>query len=898
LKIILLLALSFTIMHNPVRASVLSCTTETDGVLFALDTGLMKIKVCADDIVEVKYTTLAEFSARISLVVNNQWDTIPPFSVTEDQGKYVITTGRLKIIIDSLTNSITYTDLNGALILAEDPSDAKTMKPVTIAGINTYNCSTQFLSPADEALYGLGCHPTDAGKMNYKGRNQDMAIQYLTGAIPVLLSNKGYGLMWDNYSASKYYGTVSSNTKFKYVSESGTMVDYYFFYGPDFDHIIALYRSTTGRAPMFPKWAFGLFQSQDRYKSQEEVLSVMNHYRNNHLPVDCIVQDWYYWEPDVIGSHVMYPTRYPDPKAMVDSLHKANIHTMISIWPVFAQGTANYNELKDSGGLTDIVWSDVMTHNLDTYYDAHSESARDIYWRQANESLISRYGWDAWWVDQCEPDNGGDLDARRKSNFAIGKGIDYFNTYSLMHSTGLYKNWRSDIAGKRAFFLIRQAFAGQQRYSTTLWSSDITCTFGAYKVQVPQGINACASGIPYWTSDIGGYHLNWSAPDWSTASNRELFTRWFQFGTFCPVFRIHGKGERALFSDNWDTATKTILLNYDNLRYRLLPYIYSLAWKVTKEGYTIMRALAFDFRTDAAINNIQDQYMFGPAFLVNPVTAQLYSTKKKSGNATKSRTVYLPESTTWYDFWTGESYTGGQTIDAAAPIDIIPLYVRAGSIIPMGPFLQYSTEKEADTIELRVYPGANGQFTMYEDENDNYNYEKGKYAEITVTWDEEGKQLTIGDRKGSYDDLSHDKTFHIVWVRKQYGYGINPPFRCDTTVHYNGSQLVVPYREAGIQAGVKKHAFRLSSCTVFPNPVKDEINIEIQTEIPGKSQIKLFDISGRCVCRINKSLTSGKNAFSLSTTGLDLNSGLYVINIHSGSDEFNQKITVDPAIME
>ena len=319
------------------------------------------------------------------------------------------------------------------------------------------------------------------------------------------------GLMWDNYSASNFYGAEDGNTQFKYVSESGTMVDYYFFYGPDFDQIIALYRNATGQAPMFPKWAFGCSSHRTGIKSQAEVLSVKDNYRKNKIPVDCIVQDWFYWEPNVIGSHVMYRERYPDPKEMVDELHNANIHAMISIWPVLAKGTRNFDELIKPAEMTDINWDNVMTHTFDNYYDAHNPKARDIYWRQANDSLISRYGWDAWWVDQCEPDNGTLLDARRQATFALGKGIDYFNTYSLMHTTGLYKNWRKDVLGKRAFFLVRQAFAGQQRNAATLWSSDITCTFKAYKIQVPQGINACASGIPYWTSDIGGYHYHWMA---------------------------------------------------------------------------------------------------------------------------------------------------------------------------------------------------------------------------------------------------------------------------------------------------------------------------------------------------------------------------------------------------
>jgi alpha-D-xyloside xylohydrolase len=430
-----------------------------------------------------------------------------------------------------------------------------------------------------------------------------------------------------------------------------------------------------------------------------------------------------------------------------------------------------------------------MTHILDSYYDAHSPQARELYWKQAFDSLVGRYGWDAWWVDQCEPDNGNNLDLRRKSNFAIGRGIDYMNTYSLMHSTGLYTNWRRDIKGKRAFFLIRQAFAGQQRNASTLWSSDITCTWRAFKSQVPQGISACASGTPYWTSDIGGYHLKWQAPDWSAPINRELFTRWFQFGTFSPVFRIHGKGERALFSDNWDAPTKSILLNYDNLRYRLLPYIYSLAWKVTSEGYTIMRSLAFDFRNDAEIKSIPDQYMFGPAFLVNPVTERMYSLPNNK-NIRKTRKVYLPKSANWYDFWTGKLIPGGQTIDAAAPIETIPLYVRAGSIVPMGPFLQYATEKAADPIEIRIYTGADTEFVLYEDENDTYNYELGKYSTIAMNWNEAEKTFTIKERNGEFPGMLTDRTFNIVWVNSKNGTGIEPARQAEI-IQYSGKELKI-----------------------------------------------------------------------------------------------------------
>jgi alpha-D-xyloside xylohydrolase len=789
---ILSLLVFLIIMPSAASALVVSYMKDRDGVTFTLDKGLMKIKICDGDIVEVKYTSLHDFEIRNSLIINNAWKDLPGFKVSEKQGTVVITTSRVKIIVSKLTNAITYADLDDHLILAEDEQDAKLVKPATVAGINTYTCSTTFKSPADEALFGLGCHPEDTLSINYKGRNQDLIIRYMTGAMPVLVSNKGYGLMWDNYSPSNFYGGEAGNTKFKYESESGTMIDYYFFYGPELDHVIASYRLATGAAPMFPKWSLGLFQSQDRYKSQHELLAVKDKYRNNNIPLDCIVQDWFYWEPDVIGSHHLWPARYPDPKSMVDELHKANIHAMISIWPVFAARTRNYEAMKKAGNLTSLVWDNVMTKTPDNYYDAHSENARAMYWQQAKDSLIAKHGWDAWWVDQCEPDNGNEnLDLRRQCTFPIGRGIDYFNTYSLTHTTGLYNHWRADIAGKRAFFLVRQAFAGQQRNATTLWSSDITCSWRAFQSQVPQGINACASGIPYWTSDIGGYRdFNWTAPNWTLPSNKELFTRWFQFGTFSPIFRIHGKGERALFSDNWDDKMKAILLNYDNLRYRLLPYIYSMTWKVTNEGYTLMRSLAFDFMNDANINSIPDQYMFGTAFLVSPVTERMISLER--GAPTKpSRKVYLPKSALWYDFWTGEKFPGGQTIDAPAPIETIPLFIRAGSIVPMGPFLQYATEKAADPLEIRIYPGANGTFTLYEDENDNYNYEKGSLATIAFQWNDATRTFSVGKRQGSYPGMINERTFNIIVVGTSQTTGVGLTELPDKVLRYNGQAVTI-----------------------------------------------------------------------------------------------------------
>ena len=745
-------------MVAPARATIKSWTKDGDAVNFALDIGSMMIRVCQPDVIEVKYTLLPRMQQRNSLVVVNRYGGETGFTVTETSGAVVITTKRLKITVDKGNNAITYDDLNGGTILAEYGADNKSMQAQVVANIRTYSCSTTFWSPQDEGLFGLGCHPLDSGAMNYKGRNQEMAIKYLTGAIPVLLSTKGYGLLWDNYSASKFVGTDPS--KYQYISESGTMVDYFFFYGPDFDKIVSEYRDATGRTPMFGKWAYGLFQSEDRYKTQAEVLAAGAGYRKAHIPVDVVVQDWYYWEPLPIGSHVMNPQRYPDPRAMVDSLHRWNLHAMISIWPVFGTGTNNFNALKAMGGLTSITWDNVVTHTFDTYYDAHNPAARQLYWEQARDSLVKRYGWDAWWIDQCEPDNGTLLDLRRGAQFFTGKGIDYFNTYALMHTDGVYKGWRKDIPGKRAFFLARQSFAGEQRNATTLWSSDIECTWHSFEDEVPQGINACAAGIPYWTSDIGGYHYHWQAPDWSRPEFRELFTRWFQFGAFCPVFRIHGKGERALYSRNWDEATRATLLNYDNLRYRLMPYIYSLAGRVTQEHYTLMRALAFDWRADEAVYAIKDQYMFGPAFLVNPVCTP----------GATSRSVYLPKGL-WYDFWTGKRLDGGVRMDAAAPVSTMPLYVRAGSIVPMGPEEEYATQKVLDTVELRVYPGADGSFTLYEDSGEGYEYEQGQFATTVIKWADKTKTLTIGAAKGSFPGMLKKRVFTVVLVGEGVGVG-------------------------------------------------------------------------------------------------------------------------------
>jgi alpha-D-xyloside xylohydrolase len=751
-------------------------TVDATGVTFTVGSGRMKVQVCKEDIIRVQYTTASTFPSKTSLSVSNTWATPTPFCVSEAAGTVTITTTRMKAKVTTSNGVVTYTDLADAVVLAED---SKSVTAATVEGTSTNRIQTVFNSPASEALFGLGQHQDNV--MNRKGTTRRILNANTEINVPVLVSNRGYGIFWDNYSQSDFYGNDTNNTKYRYVSEAGEMVDYYFFYGPSIDQVVALYRVATGAAPLLPKWAYGLFHSKDKYGSQTELLNVKNGYRNNNIPLDCIVQDWDYWTPYAWGSHFMDEARYPDPASLVSQMHAANVHTMISIWPVYrtvsperkAGEMGNFNALNAIGAL----YPTSGTHH---FYDTFNAQARTLVYQQMYDRLLGPYGWDGIWADNTEPQAYPDPVNVRAANTALGKGALYINAYPLQHSKGIYERWRAiGPAGKRVYNLTRSAFAGQQRYSATCWSGDINCDFPTYARQVPAGLNFALAGMPYWTTDIGGYWGHPDRVDWTTAANNELFTRWFQFGAFNPMFRIHGGGSRELYGNQWTATTKANLLLIDNLRYRLMPYIYSLAWKVTSEGYTMMRHLVFDYPTDTNVFNIKDQFMFGPALLVNPVTA--------AGATTKS--VYLPAGT-WYDFWTGSTLAGGSRMTVNAPLSMIPLYVRAGSIVPMGPNIQYATQS-IDPLEIRVYRGRDASFTLYEDEADTYNYETGKYATITFTWNEAAKQLSISARNGTYTGMPASRTFNIVWVGANHGAGVGVTATADQMVAYTGAATVV-----------------------------------------------------------------------------------------------------------
>jgi alpha-D-xyloside xylohydrolase len=545
-----------------------------------------------------------------------------------------------------------------------------------------------------------------------------------------------------------------------------------------------------------PKWAMGYWQSRERYRSQNELLDVVKEYRKRKIPLDNIVLDWSYWPVDSWGSHEFDPKFFPDPIGMVDSVHKLNSRIMISVWPKFYYTTDHYKEFDSRGwmyrqAVNDSVRDWIGKGYIGSFYDAYSEGARDLFWEQISEHLFTK-GFDAWWMDASEPDilSNASVDYRKKLSTptALGPSTKYFNTYALVNAMAIYDGQRSADPGRRVFLLTRSGFAGLQRYSTATWSGDIGTRWEDMKAQIPAGLNFALSGIPYWTFDIGGFCVEnryTQAREGSEDLNewRELNTRWFQFGSFCPLFRSHGQYPfREIFNISpAGSPAYESMVYYDKLRYRLMPYLYSLAGLTYFNDYTIMRAMVMDFGGDKAVKSIGDQYMFGPSLLVAPV----YKYKARS------RDVYFPSSCGWYDFYTGIYILGGHQLQVDAPFEQIPLFVREGSIIPFGPEIQFTDEKPADLITLRVYTGRNCAFTLYEDEGTNYNYEKGECSTIKFSYDETTGELTIGDRKGEFSGMLKERVFNIIWITHDNPVAFDPVFVPHDSITYKGERIVI-----------------------------------------------------------------------------------------------------------
>ncbi len=585
-------------------------------------------------------------------------------------------------------------------------------------------------------------------------------------------------------------------------SEAAQGEDYYFVYGPETDKVIAGFRHLTGQAEMLPQWAFGLWQSRQRYETAQQSLDVVNEFRRRQIPFDNIVQDWMYWPENAWGSHQFDPERFPDPDGWVKAIHDLHAHLMISVWGKFYPTTANAQAMQQAG----FLYRPTLAENIRdwvgpkynyAFYDAFNSDARKMFWDQINAALFSKHV-DAWWMDATEPDvvqpSPATLVTQKHfiGETALGPAARVLNGYALMNSEGIYEGQRAAAPNQRVFILTRSGYAGQQRFGAVTWSGDITSTWTALAKQIPAGLGFSVSGVPYWTMDTGGYTMQ---SRFSTANPtpenleewRELNARWFEFSTFTPFLRVHGElKNREMWNLGGDsTPVYQAELKFDQLRYALFPYIYSLEGDVVHNAGTMMRPLVMDFPKDVTARELTDEYMFGPAFLVAPITKY----------QARSRSVYLPAGTAWYDFWTGKSQNGGQSVDAPAPYDAIPIFVRAGSIIPSGPVGQYVGEKSAETVTLYVYAGADGKFTLYEDDGLTFDYEKGAFAQIPIQWNDATRTLTIGQREGSFTGMLADRTFNVVLIsaNKSVGYSATP--KADVSLKYHGDAVTATLPE-------------------------------------------------------------------------------------------------------
>lgn len=580
--------------------------------------------------------------------------------------------------------------------------------------------------------------------------------------------------------------------KLSLYSEMGNQIDYYFIKGNSMDEVIGGYRSIAGKAQVMPKWAMGFWQSRERYKTQDELVGAMKEFRRRGIPIDNIVLDWSYWPEDAWGSHEFDATRFPDPEGMVKDIHDLNGNIMISVWPKFYHTTEHYKEFDEKGwmyqrAVKDSIRDWIGKGYIGSFYDAYSEGARQLFWEQMREHLYTK-GFDAWWMDASEPDilSNASIEYRKElmNPTAMGPSTKYFNTYALMNAMAIYNGQRSVNNDKRVFLLTRSGFTGLQKYGAVTWSGDIGTCWEDYKAQISAGLNHSMSGNPYWTMDIGGFSVQKrfeTAREGSEDMNewRELNSRWTQFGAFVPLFRTHGQypfREVYNIAPESHPAYKTIVY-YDKLRYRLMPYIYSMTGWVYHNDYTIMRPMVMDFGYDAKVNNLGDQYMFGPSLLIAPV----YEYKARN------REVYFPKKSGWYDFYSGAYREGGQKATVDAPYERMPMFVKAGSIIPVGEELQYSSEKPEAPITLYVYAGGDASFTIYEDEGTTYNYEKGEYATINVSYNDASKTVTIAQREGSFPEMVKQRTFHVVHIDKNKKKGFDTKPAPDATVVYDGS---------------------------------------------------------------------------------------------------------------
>ncbi|MDP4276270.1 MAG: glycoside hydrolase family 31 protein [Bacteroidota bacterium] len=811
-----------------IHAQVLKTTRLQNKILCQLANGQLAVEFINPEVIRVQCTNESDFVGNGTDMCVSRTPEEVAFTFSDNEKTIVLQSEKLNVEINKLTTSICYFDKSGKLLLAENQTAPRTFEKVNVEKVrldtknkkvektadgekiraevigrdtvgHAWRCRQQFTWANGEALFGLGCHEEDY--MNLRGKMQYLYQHNLKKSVPVLMSSVGYGLLFDVGSSMIFHDDFEGSF---FLMNAVYEVDYYFMYGPQFDQIVSHYRTLTGKVQMMPKYVFGYTQSKERYTSPHEIDSVLTRFRTEKIPLDMIVQDWNYWKPGWWGHKKFDENFYPNPDEMIRKVHQNNAHYMLSIWP-----TMNGNEGTEMASKGFLVSNSI--------YDAYNPAARKMYWDEyVNKNLFSK-GVDAWWCDASEPIDGdwndrgnaivGNLRARYLMNtkpLEDGLGLTRTNTFSLHHAQGIYENQRLLTDKKRVVNLTRSGFAGLQRYGTFVWNGDTKATWADFAQWIPSGLNYMATGCPYWTIDAGAFFVK-SRAQWfgkgafdkgtDDMAYREFYVRNVQFCEWLPMFRSHGT---EFAREPWQFGKKgepfyESILQQINLRYRLLPYTYSVAAMVAFQDYTMTRMLAFDFMDDANVYNIKDQFMFGPAIMACPVTKPIYYdvNSKELKGVNKTRSVYLPKNTNWIDFWTGKKYQGGITITADAPIEHIPVFVRAGAIVPMSPVQQYASEMPGAPYEIRIYPGENGSFTIYEDEGDNYNYEQGKSANIVLQWDDKNKMLTIGDRQGSFDNMVVKRNFRLVLVGEGHGVGYAECQNVDKIVKYTGKKLNV-----------------------------------------------------------------------------------------------------------
>lgn len=717
-----------------------------------------------------------------SLVVTAHPEKVKVRKSTAD-GTTTYSTSALTVKVEG--GNVAFYDPNGNLLTAEGESR---FTPITEGpDKGAYRVKQSFSVEADEGIYGIGL--LQNGKMSQRGENRRMEQSNLEDYAHIYQSIKGYGIYWENYSPTRLQTPPEGvSGELSLESEVGTAVDYYFSYGSDADGVIAELRHLTGKVPMLPLWTYGFHQCRERYKSADQLLEVVRKYREMGVPFDGIIQDWQYWGSNYTWNAMEFINdEFSNAQRMIDEVHEKNAHMSISIWSSFGPQTKQYAELKEKGHLLSFetwpqsglpFWPPRMDYPSGVLcYDVYSPEARDIYWKYL--SHLHDMGIDAWWMDSTDPDHHSYKDSDLDELTAMGSYRSVRNIYPLMAVGGVHDNQRTADSTKRVFILTRSYFAGQQRYGANTWSGDIGSSWDSFRKQVPICLNYTLTANPNVNTDIGGFFAgSYSTKGHNSATRnpqyQELFVRWMQFGAFSPMMRSHGADiyRELYYFGNPGDPVYDALLDAICLRYRLMPYTYSHAWQVSHHDDSFMRALFMDFKNDKQTWDNKREFMYGRNLLVCPVLDPLYTEEKiertrgkeyptVDWTAEKRYDVYLPQGTKWYDYYTNQCYDGGQELSTLAPLAYAPLYVKAGSIIPLGPDVQYTNEKPWDNLDIIVYPGANGEFTLYEDEGDNYNYEKGLYSTITFKWNDKAGTLTIDKRQGSFPGMLTQRTFNV-----------------------------------------------------------------------------------------------------------------------------------------